>query len=229
MMKRHSPLLFFTLLFFFFNQNASKAEENPQLAQPSYGFEKGFMKILNLRRLESNMAFTKAMKDNTDANGNINYAGVREQLKHDKNFNMDYDYYDRIIADQEKNSCTAETAKILQENEMFKDYIKTQSEFANNSAIQNNTLKIIASVYANRNTPNWIPAAELLSSIGLNYGNDLTRAALKKNLSSYIINSIPHNKEELATISSQVGSYTLPQLAVLAALLNSGKSGWGDN
>ena len=187
------------------------------------------MKILNLRRLESNMAFTKAMKDNTDANGNINYAGVREQLKHDKNFNMDYDYYDRIIADQEKNSCTAETAKILQENEMFKDYIKTQSEFANNSAIQNNTLKIIASVYANRNTPNWIPAAELLSSIGLNYGNDLTRAALKKNLSSYIINSIPHNKEELATISSQVGSYTLPQLAVLAALLNSGKSGWGDN
>ena len=42
------------------------------------------MKILNLRRLESNMAFTKAMKDNTDANGNINYAGVREQLKHDK-------------------------------------------------------------------------------------------------------------------------------------------------
>ena len=37
---------------------------------------------------------------------------------------MDYDYYDQIIADQEKNSCTAETAKILQENEMFKDYIK---------------------------------------------------------------------------------------------------------
>ena len=82
------------------------------------------MKILNLRRLESNMAFTKAMKDNTDANGNINYAGVREQLKHDKILIWIMTTMIRLLQIKKKNSCTAETAKILQENEMFKDYIK---------------------------------------------------------------------------------------------------------